>query len=177
VFPFRLADPRLGFNLKDINEFLFAGEVPPNEMIKLLTEEWGLRENLALAVINLYGGHIWDIYQALLRLRKLKQDFFPFDAIVSANIAKCFKENIDKTVLISILKLLAETGFFPLNDRESLEAEAISRHNVAGVVMQSSLNVGLPNSVWDGGCKYGLVPATQSTRLLIAEYLVDNKYV
>ena len=160
-----------------MNEFLFAGEVPPNEMFKLLTEEWGLTDHLALAIINLYGGHIWDIYQALLRLRKLKSRFFPFDANLSANIAKCFKENIDKTILISTLTLLAENGFFPLNDRKSPEAEALSRHNVAGVVMQSSLNVGLPESVWDGGCKYGLVPACQSTRLLIAEYLVDNNYV
>jgi len=53
VFPFRLADPKLGFNLEDITEFLFAGEVPPNEMYKLLTEEWKLSETLSLALISL----------------------------------------------------------------------------------------------------------------------------
>jgi hypothetical protein len=51
--------------LKDISKFLFAGEVPPNEMYKLLTQEWDLSEKLSLAIISLYGGHIWDIYQAL----------------------------------------------------------------------------------------------------------------
>ena len=35
VFPFRLADPKLGFKLEDMNRFIFAGEVPPDEMFEL----------------------------------------------------------------------------------------------------------------------------------------------
>ena len=46
-----------------------------------------------------------------------------------------------------------------------------------GVVVKSPLNIRLPDSVWDGGCEYGLVPTSQSTRLLIAKYLFNNKYV
>jgi hypothetical protein len=178
VFPFRLADPRLSFNLKDITEFIFAGEVPPNEMYKLLTDEWKLSNNLSLALISLYGGHIWDIYQALMRLRESKEDFYPFDANLTSNIAKCFKNGgEDKELLINTLKLLSENGFSPLKEDDEPVSEILSKHNVAGVVMKTALNIGLPKSVWSDGCKYGLVPTSQSTRLLIAEYLVDNKYV
>jgi hypothetical protein len=172
-----LADHRLGFNLDDINKFLFAGEVPPNEMYRLLTEEWKLSETLSLALISLYGGHIYSIYRALMRLREMKEDFYPFEATPSSNIAKCFKKDVDEQILVSTLKSLSETGFYPLKDIEEPVAEILSRHNVAGVVMKSSLNVGLPKSVWRDGCKYGLVTTSQSTRLLIAEYLFDNKYV
>jgi hypothetical protein len=92
--------------LKDISKFLFAGEVPPNEMYKLLTQEWDLSEKLSLAIISLYGGHIWRICQALMRLREMKERFYLFDADLTLNIAKCFKNVVDQDILISTLKLL-----------------------------------------------------------------------
>ena len=55
--------------------------------------------------------------------------------------------------------------------------QVLSRNNVAGVVKKASLNVGLPESVWDDGCEYGLVPNCQSTRLVIAKYLYYDNYV
>jgi hypothetical protein len=163
--------------LEDISKFLFAGEVPPNEMYKLLTQEWDLSEKLSLAIISLYGGHIWDIYQALMRLREMKERFYLFDANLSANIDECFTDKIKKEDMISTLQILAESGFVPLQKRNDANAEVISLHNVGGVVVKSTLNVGLPDSVWDNGCDYGLVPTSQSTRLLIAKYLFNNKYV
>lgn len=146
-------------------------------MFTLLTVEWELTDALALALVDLYGGHLYDIYLALIRLREMKEDFFPFDADLSANIAMCFKEKIEKSILVDALKLLAETGFVPLKERDDPVAEVLSKNNVAGVVKASSLNVGLPKHVWEDGCKHGLVPSCQSTRLLIAEYLVKNKHI
>ena len=146
-------------------------------MFKLLTAEWKLTDSLALALINLYGGHLYDIYLALIRLREWKKRFIPFDANRSAGIAMCFEENIEQNVLVDTLKLLAETGFVPLKKRHDPVAEVLSKHDVAGVVMQASLNVGLPDSVWDDENEYGLVPSRQSMRLLIASYLVKNKHV
>ena len=172
-----MADPKLSFNLIDITKLLYAGEVPPNEMYKLLHEEWNLSEKLSLALISLYGGNIWNIYLALMRLREMKEDFYTFDAYLSSAIAKCFKNHVDKGLLVCTLKVLSETGFSPLTDANDPLAEVISRNNVGGVVKKSSLNVGLPKNVWDDGCKSGLVPTSQSMRLLIAEYLCDNGYV
>jgi hypothetical protein len=177
VFPFRLAHPKLGFNLGDITKFLFAGEVPPNQMYKLLTEEWKLSENLSLALISVYGGHIYNIYKALIRLREVKKDFYIFDANLSSNIDSCFDCKINKKQLIKYLVQLSENGFTPLKKRNDAEAEVLSRYNVAGVVVNSALNVGLPKSVWNNGCEYGLIPTSQSTRLVIAKYLFNKKYV
>lgn len=163
--------------MKDINKFIYAGEVPPDEMFKLLTQEWKLKENLALSIIDLYGGHIWDVYQALMRLRERKEDFVLFDGNLSANIANCFKSKIEKDEMIRTLRILAETGFVPLKERDDPVAEVMSLHNVGGVVTEIALNIGLPTSVWKDGCKFGLVPASQSTRLVIAEYLAKNNYL
>ena len=171
-----MADPELGFNLRDVTEYLYAGEVPPHEMYQLLTEEWEISETLSLALISLYGGDIWDTYQALMRLRDMKEDFFLFDSLLTSNIANCFQKGIDNEVIVRTLKLLSETGFSPLKDIDDSVAEILNRNYVAGIVKPASLNVGLPNSVWDDGCLFGLVPSSQSARLLIAEYLVDNKY-
>jgi hypothetical protein len=177
VFPFRLVNPQLGFNLKDINKFIFAGEVAPSEMFKLLTQEWKLTENLALAIIDLYGGHIWDVYQALLSLRMEKEDFVLFDGDLSANIANCFKSKIEKEEMIRALRLLAQNGFVPLKERDDPIAEVLSLQNVGGVVKEIALNIGLPKTVWKDDCEFGIVPASQSTRLIIAKYLANNNYL
>ena len=81
----------------------------------------------------------------------------PFEATISSNIDNCFDCEINKDQLVKYLKQLSESGFTPLKKRNDAVAEVLSRHNVAGVVMKSSLIVGLPKSVWRDGCKYGLV--------------------
>ena len=176
-FPVRLADPKLGFNLEDINNYIIAGEVPPNEMFKLLTEEWKLSEKLSIALISLYGGHIWDVYQTIDRMRVMKENVFLFNSIDFANIGRCFKEGIDNAYVVRTLKQLAETGFVPLEDRDDPIAKIINKNNVGGVVAKSAMNIGLPMSVWDSGCDFGLVPTCHSIRILIAKYLIGNKHV
>jgi hypothetical protein len=164
--------------LKDISEYIFAGEVPPNEMYKLLTEEWKIPENLSLALMSLYGGHIYSVYRALESLMLKKKAFVPLDPNTYADIQKCFKEDVDTNILVEKFKLLAEVGFAPLLEREEPVAEVLSRNNVAGVVPQGSLMIGLRESVWTTyRCKFGLVPSSQSIRLSIAEYLYENEYV
>lgn len=153
-------------------------------MYRLLTEEWKLSDKFSLALINLYGGHIWDVKQALMKLREMREnevDFCLFDPDLTSNIANCFKDirgnELGKERLINILKLLSKNGFYPLKEVDDQLAEVLSKNNVAGVVKKGSLIVGLPKSVWwSNKCKYGLVPTSQSTRLLIAEYLVDNNF-
>ena len=52
----------------DLTGFIFAGEVPPYKMYELLTTRWGVGHNLAVALIDHYGGHI---YSTLLKLEEL----------------------------------------------------------------------------------------------------------
>jgi hypothetical protein len=108
----------------------------------------------------------------LIRLREWKEDFILYDSNLYANIANCFKRKVNETEMISSLRLLAEHGSAPLKNRDDPIAEAISLNNVGGVVPKFALNIGLPKSVWKQGSKFGLIPASHTTRLVTAEYLI-----
>ena len=173
-FPFRLSDPRLGFNLSNFTEYIYAGEVPPNEMYKLLTTKWGVRDNLALALIDHFGGHIWDTYLALNRLNSDREEFIALDPQLGQDVVRCLKWEGNKEQMKMTLCQIAESGFSPLSDQDDPIAEVISKNNVGGVVKKRSTVVGLPLDAW-GKSKIGLVPSKQSTRLAIAEVLEDYK--
>ena len=68
VFPYRLRHPEQNFNLIHFNGYIYAGEVPPKDMYDLLTTKWGVDPNLAVALIDVYGGHIYNMKEALSRL-------------------------------------------------------------------------------------------------------------
>jgi hypothetical protein len=165
------------FNIDDILKIIFTGEVPPHEMFKLLTEKWELSERFALALISCYGGNIYKTYLAIKELQQMRDDFRPFGTTSSANLGNCFDEckNDSKAALIVILKQLGENGFAPLKKRNDPLAEILSRNNIAGVVTNDAITIGLSKSVWTDGTEFGLVPSGQTMRLMIAKYLVVNK--
>ena len=74
-FPFRLRHPDLAFNTDDFTNYIFSGEISPKSMYELLTEKWGIDPYLANILIDFYGGHIYDVYEALLRLYRGKENF------------------------------------------------------------------------------------------------------
>lgn len=46
----------MGFNTENLNEFIYMREIAPNDMLKLLISEWGMKANLALALVDAFGG-------------------------------------------------------------------------------------------------------------------------
>ena len=64
--PYRLAD--LGFKTTNFDSFLYATELPPGEMYKLLTEEWQMGHHLAEAMVMHFGGHIHITKKAVMEL-------------------------------------------------------------------------------------------------------------
>mmetsp|Transcript_11280 Transcript_11280/g.18944 ORF Transcript_11280/g.18944 Transcript_11280/m.18944 type:complete len:487 (-) Transcript_11280:289-1749(-) len=174
VFPFRLSDPRLNFNIEFITRAIFVGEIPPKDMIRLLRDEWNIRENLALALMSIYGGQYYNAYRAIGELVMRGEDFYPFGFHDPQGILRCFKElGKDQESLVHVLEQLAVTGFAGVLDREDPVAEVLSKNNVAGVVGRSSIVVGLPRDMWLGN-EYGLVPTSQTMRLRIAAKLYEN---
>ena len=67
AYPFHLRQG-LDFNLFNIGETVFAGEVPPVSMRKLLVNHWGMGEGLAGHCLATYGGHVWQTSRAISRL-------------------------------------------------------------------------------------------------------------
>ena len=179
AFPFKLLDQKLDFSIDNFNSFIFVGEISPKDMYQLLTSGWGVEDTLAVTLIDHYGGHIWDIYLALVRLYEEKKNFWVLDSSMSDKVIKCLKWKGDKEgdyeMMREVLQRLAVTGFCPIEDSDDPIAKVISANNVGGVVKRSSTIIGLASEVWDStDCENGIVPSKQSMRLAIAKQL--SKY-
>lgn len=62
-------DPRIGLNTMDFSKDIFSGEVPPDKMYELTTR-WGVGYNLAIALIYIYGGHLYSTFRKLVEFSK-----------------------------------------------------------------------------------------------------------
>lgn len=151
-------------------------------MFELFTAEWGMRENMALAMVDFYGGHVWSAFNAikkLLRHKDFNRDDFGLSDDSDA-VFECISES--KRVkpkskffhcdMTKHLTELAKSGFSPLPKRNTQQAQEISELNLGGVIRKGSLVLGFDDGMWNGSdSKFGLVPSRQSTRLAIAEKL------
>ena len=160
-----------------MNKFIFVGEVSPKDMYQLLTCEWGVGERLAVTLIDHYGGNIWDVYQALLRLSTDRESFYAGDPSISSQVIRCLKwkgnQDGDHEKMVEALRQLAVTGFCPIDGYDDPIANVISANNIGGVVSKGAIIIGLPIEVWKStNCKHGIVPSKQSVRLTIAEELM-----
>ena len=175
AFPYRLGDPRLGFDIRDLTGFIFDGEVPPNKMYELLTTKWGVGHNLAAALIDYYGGHIYDILGKLEELNSKGDWFIPRSQMQADGVMKCLRFDGNIRHMRELLTQIAEKGFAPISDREDREAEVITKHDVGGLVQRELAKViGLPHDVWVYEEDLGLIPSKQSIRSVIAEVLLKN---
>ena len=176
AFPFRLRDSKLHFNLEHLNGYIYAGEVPPKDMYELLTKQWGVEANLAEALIDHYGGHIYDVYQALSRLCTDKERFWVLDSSLSGNVQNCLhwkgEKEGDKERMADVLRQLAIVGFYPIEHPLDPITKVISENNVGGVVKLSAKTIGLRREGWKNTeFENGIIPSKQSMRLAIAEVL------
>ena len=56
-YPFRLDE--MGFNLADLTNVIYAGEIPPKEMRELFVGRLGMGDRLADGFLSAFGGHIF----------------------------------------------------------------------------------------------------------------------
>ena len=148
VFPYRLRHPDQDFNLRNFNGFIYAGEVPPKDMYELLTMKWGIEPNVALALIDIYGGHIYDMEDAISRLHSENEEFDNFfDSDFFSDVQRClnwkFENEEDNVRMRDTLRQLSITGFVSLKEIDDPVAKVISLNNVGGVVKKSGVVVGL----------------------------------
>ena len=170
-----------------LRNFVYVGEVPPDKMYELLTTKWDVGDNLATALIDHYGGHIYDV---ILKLNELNSSFMyagtPYKPLgisekfcaelqwQADGVMECLQFNGDHAHMRELLTQIAENGFALLKDKDDREAEVIRKHNVGGLVQRESDKViGLSADAW-GEHGIGLVPYKQSVRLVIAKVLEEN---
>ena len=56
-YPFRLDE--MGFNLADLTNVIYVGEIPPKEMRELFVSRLGMGDRLADGFLSAFGGHIF----------------------------------------------------------------------------------------------------------------------
>jgi hypothetical protein len=173
AYPYRMKK-ELDFNLANIDNFIFAGEVPPGRMRELLVEKWGLGPGLSELCLDAYGGHVHYTSKALSDLSFYKQEFAAEDVcppMVYSGIVQCLDAEAEHPGMTDLLINMAVYGFAPIDTINDPRADMMAKKSVAGLVDKSSLVVGLPRSVWDCGDNYGLIPASQQVRLMIGVVL------
>merc|ERR1711924_530160 len=129
---------------------------------------------LAECCLAAYGGHVWTTSKAIRNLSLQKEAFrahSPAPLGVYSGIMTCIKADKDHPGTIELLKGMAVRGWAPLAEANDPLAHLISLHNVGGVVNMGSLVVGLPNTAWEQGYVYAIIPASQMVRLMIAHSL------
>ena len=149
-YPYRMKK-ELKFNLANIGKTIFAGEVPPGRMRELLVEKWGLGPGLSKLCLAAYGGHIHYTAKALSELSLQKQDFAAEDVgppIVYSGIVGCIDAEAEHPGMTDLLRKMAVSGFAPIKEIDDPRADMMVKKNVAGFVVNGSLVVGLPRSVW-----------------------------
>jgi hypothetical protein len=76
----------------------------------------------------------------------------------------------------NLLDRVARYGFASIADNEDPRAQVGSQYNVLGVVDPYALVIGVPESTYKAeGVEAGVVSASQSMRLVIAQKLSKNK--
>ena len=94
TFPDSLRD--LGFNPLDITRFIFPGEVTPDKAYELLTQRWGVGPNLAVALIDHYGGNLYNIQQKLNQLNSQGETFFAASQEQADGVLDCLECDVIK---------------------------------------------------------------------------------
>lgn len=170
------------FNLQNLERIDYFGEVPPSDMFELLTVKWGIRSNLALAIVDTYGGHILSASVAvkniaLARRPNIGRRFHVRDPYGNAilNVQPCLDWALETNRLQEMhtaLRAMANIGYFEVISENDRIAETISRCNVGGLVKRDSYAVGFKADRWneikqDWIC----VPTSHAMRLIIANKL------
>jgi hypothetical protein len=172
-----------GLNLQDVTEVIFAGEIPPRDMWKLLVNATyeqgnnkgdtiiGMGPRLAELCLAAYGGHFLRVKNAVAKLCRQESRFKASSLlpVLRANIIECLDSGMSSRPL---LEAMAKSGFAPIETYKNAAVETIAKLNIGGVVNEETTICGLWETKWDGTeCTYGLIPSAQSVRLAIARTL------
>lgn len=92
---------------------------------------------------------------------------------LSTNVAECIDSKLEG--MNDLLKEVARVGFAAIPKFTDPLAQIGSQYNVLGVVDPYALVIGVPESTYKAtGVKAGVVPASQSMRLVIADMLASK---
>jgi hypothetical protein len=178
AYPYQLE--RQGFNLQNVTWRIFAGEIPPSDMRKLMVDATyeqgdnrgdtiiGMGPRLAELCLAAYGGHFLTVKNAIAVLSQQESQFEASSLlpVLKANIFECLETYMSSWPLLAAM---AKSGFAPIERRASAVVDLIAKLNIGGVVSIESTICGLSATKWDRTtCTYALIPSSESVRFVIA---------
>jgi hypothetical protein len=160
----------ISYNRNHVKKALVLSDVPPKDMLALL-KCWGVRPKPAYLLVDIYGGHVLQISQAICELYDEQEKTKIGSSFISGlrgQLIRCIAESkvlkIEKEVKKG-LSTLMETGFNPC-EFISPVSDLFTKCNVAGFIEEDAKIPGLSSSF-----QYqlpGLVPSTQMIRVVFA---------
>ena len=152
-------------------------QVSPANTYELLTTKWGVGHHLATALVERCGGHLYDISHTLDWLAEDQEfaDALPSEYTSYVQWCLCSVEGDPAAAaeMVRMLKELARTGFCEIRGITDPVAAKITSHRVGTLVCKGATICGFDyasrRQAWNS-C-FGLVPAQQSMRLVIAKEL------
>lgn len=176
-FPSLLDSIGEGIFTLNASEILYATEIAPYSMYNALTKKWKMGHYLASVFVACYGGHLWNCANAVDAFKAKKESFKARTALGSSqfsNVDICINAKIDG--MKELLEEAAKFGFAPiLNDRDP-RAEVGGLNGVIGVIDPDAVLIDVPDHLREGS-RCGVVPLSQSMRLIIANVLQDYEPV
>lgn len=160
AYPYRLQSDNF-FNITNLTDTLFAGEVPPAEMRVLLRDVWGLGPELSDVFLAYYGGHVHLASQALTKLAATL-DNFNCKAVApkgaAGAIARCLEADASGDTR-KVLHAMALRGFAPVAHEGNAQAQALAHANLGGLIDTDATVIGLPRELRTGE-NFGIVPSS-----------------
>jgi len=172
--PYHLLD--LGLNPDHIFSTLVISEPTPRESLDLLRNKFGVGEHLSNALVDCYGGNVYQMCKLLQGLPfKYTHPHVEINVFMgpSASISRALDawlaDGGAESEILQVLKELARTGFVPMRPGNKL-ARLLTRHNVCAFLTDDAVEYQVTKEL--RAKEAGLIPASQLMRVLIAKMVV-----
>ena len=164
-YPFRLMGCKLDLSTCKV---IVIGEVPKDDMLRMLTSDWGMDDDLAEVFYDYFGGDIFTTKLALDQLILRKGKFNP-DAVVDCpGLPSCVKDLEARAHLENI----AKDGFSFVEDVETdAGARLIAEKNVGGVIRNSAVTFNLPDIFTGTVYNWAVIPSSYHMKWKVARAL------
>jgi hypothetical protein len=174
ILPFTIRD--MECNLTHITDTLHVGEASPQDTLDWL-EGLGVGPHLRELIVNVFGGHVYDIAQFLRRLPKQHDgNRITFNSHAHTHIASAvanwLKMGGSYKEIRDVLCEVARAGFVVSKPTNEQVARVLVRNNVCNFLDYGTTEFHVDPAV-RGGQRAGLIPAGQAMRMHLAAELVE----
>ena len=168
----------LGVNPHHISNTLVISEPTPRECLDLLQKKFGVGEHLSTALLDCYGGNVYQMCMLLMELPDAYQReesqiniFMGPSTSISRALSAWREDGGEEAEILEVLEGLARTGFVPMSSGNNKLVRLLTKFYVCAYLTAGAEEYQVPREL--RAKREGLVPASHLLRVLIARKLVQ----